>query len=72
MVVSFLTLFIVSSVAGFNCSVDNIIVDPGANSATISWDTTPDCDKVILTACHHRLYDDNDFWFPRWILSSSM
>ena len=37
-------------VLGLNCTIHKVDVhNIQANSATISWDTTPDCDKVNMT-----------------------
>ena len=40
-----LPLFDVVTSAWYNCSIINVNITSESNSATITWDTTPDCDK---------------------------
>ena len=32
--------------ASYNCAIENITVVTESNSATVTWDTSPDCEKV--------------------------
>ena len=32
--------------ASYNCAIENITVVAESNSATVTWDTSADCDKV--------------------------
>ena len=48
-----ITLFDIAFCAGYNCSIINVNITSSSHSATITWDTTPDCDKEgsIVVAC---------------------
>ena len=49
-----ITLFDIAFCAGYNCSIINVNITSSSHSATITWDTTPDCDKEgsIVVACY--------------------
>ena len=42
--------------ASYNCAIENITVVAESNSATVTWDTSPDCEQVRKQLLHLNLF----------------
>ena len=47
----------VAEAASYNCVIENITVVAQSNSATVTWDTSEDCEQVRDIVCYYFILE---------------
>ena len=47
----------VAEAASYNCVIENITVVAKSNSATVTWDTSEDCEQVRDIVCYYFILE---------------